>query len=107
MEAILVIFLVLKAIAQSSKRELDFFFGETSPLRTTALFDSCSCGVIKPHILGDKQVGKVLDMVIQGGFEISGLELFCLDKPTAEEFMCVYKVSFILGIKILGGFTRI
>lgn len=75
----------------SARRELDFFFGEQSNLRTTALFNNCSCGVIKPHIINEGNIGRVVDMVIQAGFEISALEMFNLDGPTAEEFMCVYK----------------
>lgn len=75
----------------SAKRELDFFFGDGSPLRTTAIFNNCSCGVIKPHIVTEKRIGKVVDQIIAGGFEISALEMFNLDKPTAEEFMVVYK----------------
>lgn len=75
----------------TAKKELDFFFGENSPLRTTAIFNNCSCGVIKPHIVNEKKIGKVVDQIIAGGFEISALEMFNLDKPTAEEFMIVYK----------------
>lgn len=76
----------------SAKRELDFFFGENSPLRTTALFgDCCTCGVIKPHILAERNIGKILDLILEANFEVSALELFNQDKPTAEEFMCVYK----------------
>lgn len=76
---------------QAAKRELDFFFGENSCLRTTAIFNNCSCGVIKPHIVTERRIGKVIDQIIAGGFEISSLEMFNLDKPTAEEFMVVYK----------------
>jgi len=56
---------------ESAKRELDFFFGENTNLRTTALLSNCTCGVIKPHIVNERKIGKVVDAVIQGGFEIS------------------------------------
>lgn len=66
-------------------------------MRTTALFDNCACAVIKPHVISSGNVGKIVDMVISSGFEVSALEMFNLDKPTAEEFMCVYKViGFVL-----------
>jgi nucleoside-diphosphate kinase len=99
----------LKQIVTSAKRELDFFFGEQSNLRTTALFNNCTCGVIKPHIINEGNIGRVVDMIIQGGFEISAFEMFNLDKPTAEEFMCVYKVLIFAGRinRLLGSPARV
>jgi nucleoside-diphosphate kinase len=35
--------------------------------------------------------GKIIDAILQEGFEISALEMFTIDKPTAEEFFEVYK----------------
>ena len=32
----------------------------------------------------------ILDMILQEGFEISSMQMFTLDKPTAEEFFEVY-----------------
>lgn len=75
----------------SAKRELDFFFGPRTNLRTTATFDNCTCAILKPHLIMEKQQGQAIDMITNGGFEISALEMFNQDKPTAEEFMCVYK----------------
>jgi len=60
----------------SAKRELDFFFGENSSLRTTAMFSNCTCGVIKPHIVNEGRIGQIVSSVMQGGFEISALEMF-------------------------------
>ena len=78
---------------ESAKRELNFFFGPNTNLRTTATFKNCSCGVIKPHVIQDGNLGKVIDIILEKGFEISALDLFCMDKPIAEEFLDVYKVS--------------
>lgn len=58
---------------------------------TTAAFNNCTCCVIKPHIVKDGMAGQVIDMILQEGFEISAMEMFTLDKPTAEEFFEVYK----------------
>jgi len=55
----------------SAKRELDFFFGDNSNLRTTAMFSNCTCGVIKPHIVNEGKIGQIVNQIIQGGFEIS------------------------------------
>jgi nucleoside-diphosphate kinase len=47
--------------------------------------------VIKPHAVLNGDAGKIIDIILQEGFEISALEMFTLDKPTAEEFFEVYK----------------
>ena len=33
----------------------------------------------------------IIDLILQEGFEISAMEMFYLNKPTAEEFYDVYK----------------
>ena len=71
------------------KRESSYFF---SPARkTTAMLNNCTCCILKPHLLQQRLVGKVLDAILSEGFEISALEMFHLDKPTAEEFFELYK----------------
>lgn len=77
--------------ATSAKRELDFFFGPNTKLRTTATFSNCSCCVLKPHLYQEGNIGRAIDMILTSGHEISALELFMLDKPVAEEFLDVYK----------------
>lgn len=76
----------------SARRELNFFFGPQTKLRTTASFKNCSCAVIKPHVFQDGNVGKIIDIILEKGFEVSAIDLFNLDKPIAEEFFDVYKV---------------
>lgn len=71
---------------QSASRELNFVFGK---LRPQAVLNNCSCLVIKPHAIQD--AGKIIDIVLQEGFEISCMEMFYLDKTQAEEFFEVYK----------------
>lgn len=73
----------------SWKRESDFFF--SSNIRQTAYFSSCACCIIKPHAVANGEAGKIIDIILEEGFEISGLEMFTLDKPTAEEFFEVYR----------------
>ncbi len=60
-------------------------------MRTTAYFSSCACCVIKPHAVAAGHAGKIIDIILSEGFEISAMEMFTLDKPTAEEFFEVYK----------------
>lgn len=76
---------------QSAARESDFFFGEKSSLSTTAVLNNCTCCVIKPHAVQAGQAGQIIDFILEEGFEISALEMFYLDRPSAEEFFEVYK----------------
>lgn len=71
---------------QSASRELNFIFGK---LRPQAMLNNCSCLAVKPHAIQD--AGKIIDIVLQEGFEISCMEMFYLDKTQAEEFFEVYK----------------
>jgi len=77
--------------SSSADREIGFFFGEKSKLKTTALFNNCTCCIIKPHIVMESKVGKVIDHILNEGFEISALQMFFLDRATAEEFFEVYR----------------
>lgn len=77
--------------AASFKRESDFWFASNKNLKTTAMLNNCSLCIIKPHIVANGQAGQVIDMILQEGFEISAMEMFYLDRPSAEEFLDVYK----------------
>ena len=60
-------------------------------MKPTAFFNNCSLCIIKPHAVANGDAGKIIDIILEEGFEISSMEMFCLDKPTAEEFFEVYK----------------
>jgi len=48
--------------------------------------------LVKPHIIQSKLLGQMVDIVLtKGGFEISALQMFYLNKSTACEFFEVYK----------------
>lgn len=70
-------------------REQSLFFSKA--FGPTAAFNNCTCCIIKPHIVQEGLAGQVIDMILQEGFEISSMQMFSLDKPTAEEFFEVYK----------------
>jgi len=40
--------------------------------------------IIKPHIVKNKQVGKIIDEILQAGFEISALQMIWFDPAVAE-----------------------
>ncbi len=71
------------------RKETDLFFSRE--LQSTAFFNNCSCCIIKPHAIARGYAGKIIDIILEEGFEISAMEMFSLDKPTAEEFFEVYK----------------
>lgn len=55
------------------------------------MLTNCSCCIIKPHLLREKKAGQVVQHILDAGFEISAMQMFYLDKPTAVEFLEVYK----------------
>ena len=77
------------ATAADFQREQGLFFSKS--FTPTAAFNNCTCCIIKPHIVQSGLAGQVIDMILQEGFEISSMEMFTLDRPTAEEFFEVYK----------------
>ncbi|KAL4453729.1 hypothetical protein ABPG74_009625 [Tetrahymena malaccensis] len=77
--------------ATTAKRELDFFFSKQSQLKKTAIFKNCTCCVIKPHVVKQKLSGKIIDIILSEGYEISAMQSFFLDRPTSEEFLDLYK----------------
>lgn len=72
-----------------AREELELFFDQKWP--TTALFNNCSCAVIRPHAIHELQAGEIIDIILSEGFEISALEMMCLSAGTTEEFLEVYK----------------
>jgi len=84
----------------SASREINFFFGIPG---NSAVLNNCTCCVIKPHAL--QHAGKIIDMILSEGFEISALQMFNLDKPTAEEFLEVYKGVLPEFVALVDQFT--
>lgn len=70
----------------SAGRELEFFFSLPG---NSAMLNNCTCCIIKPHAM--PQSGAILTAILEEGFEVSALQLFNLDKQTAEDFLEVYK----------------
>merc|ERR1719183_1071388 len=67
--------------------EIEFFFDRKWP--TTAIFNNCTCAVIRPHAI--KQTGAIIERILSEGFEISALQMQALSTVAAEEFLEVYK----------------
>ena len=85
------------------QKEAGQFFGKS--FGPTATFNNCTCCIIKPHVVSNGQAGQVIDMILQEGFEISSMQMFSLDKPTAEEFFEVYKGVIPEYVGMIEGMT--
>ena len=67
---------------------MNMWFSRQAP--TSAMFTNCTCAVIKPHAIQSGQAGQIIDTILAEGFEISAMQMFHLDRPTAEEFFEIY-----------------
>jgi len=74
---------------QQKKAEMDLFF--SPEMKSSAMFSNCTCCVIKPHIVNAGLAGQIIDIILEEGFEISAMQMFNLDRPTAEEFLEIYR----------------
>ena len=54
--------------ASTSAKETEFFFSSKSTIQSPAYFNSCSCLVVKPHLITENYVGQVMDAVLNSGF---------------------------------------
>lgn len=79
---------------ESAKREIEIFFGEKDT-QPAFLTENISCVVIKPHVIKDKKVGEVLEVLLDKAknhnLKLAAFEMFNLEKLAAEEFLEVYK----------------
>jgi nucleoside-diphosphate kinase len=72
----------------------EWFFGQKGPgrrLPSTATLDNCTCCVIRPHAVKQGVAGKILDEIWAQGYDVSAIEMFHLDRTTANEFYEVYQ----------------
>jgi nucleoside-diphosphate kinase len=79
---------------ENAEQEIGFFFGPGAHglIPTESVVDgTVTCGVIRPGAVRGKFVGKIIDMILEEGFEITGLEQFVLNSDDAAEFLEVYK----------------
>ena len=74
---------------QQKKAQMDLFF--SGEMKTSAMFTNCTCAVIKPHAIQAGLAGQIIDIILEEGFEISAMQMFHLDRPTAEEFFEIYQ----------------
>lgn len=59
--------------------------------KTSATYDSCTLCLIKPHILKEGKAGEIITSILETGFMVSAIELYRVNRATADEFLEVYK----------------
>ena len=74
--------------SSDAKRESSLIFNK---IFNKPNLTSCSCLIIKPHIIQEGLAGKIIDIILTEGFEISAMEMLYIDKIQAEEFFEIYK----------------
>ena len=72
----------------SVDREINIVFNK---IHHKPILTNCSLLIIKPHTIAEGNAGKIIDIILSEGFEISSMQMFYLDKIFAEEFFEVYK----------------
>jgi nucleoside-diphosphate kinase len=77
------------ASGEAAAGEIEYFFGDGNVWPTTAIFDNCALCVVRPHAFASS--GDIVDQILSNGFEISAMQVWYMDKATAEEFSEVYK----------------
>lgn len=60
-------------------------------IQSKPCLSNCSLCIIKPHAIKKKIAGKIIDEILQAGFEISALQMIWFDAGVSEEFYEAYK----------------
>ena len=76
------------ASSAETKKESNLIFNK---INHKPNLTSCSCLIIKPHIINEGLAGKIIDIILTEGFEITSMEMISMDKTQAEEFFEIYK----------------
>jgi len=75
----------------SANREIGFFFGQPGRFPPTARFTNCTLAVVKPHAMVKGLAGKLVDAIVEDGFEVSAIQLMNITRVNAGELLEVYK----------------
>lgn len=73
----------------SATRELQFFFQQNRGQPTVLLSQESTLCLVKPHL--QAHVGQVMQAILEGGFQLTAVRSFALDRVSAAEFYEVYK----------------
>jgi nucleoside-diphosphate kinase len=74
-----------------AQRESEFFFGPKPRGKSPATCNNSTLCIVKPHAVLSGKTGDIISAIKEGGFEITALGLYYVEKANAEEFYEVYK----------------
>ncbi|XP_049879388.1 nucleoside diphosphate kinase 7 [Pectinophora gossypiella] len=81
--------------AECAKKDLEYFFPppayRTTRLRLTATLSNCTLCIVKPHAVREGKLGRILECIDEGGFDVTALNMMMVENVNAAEFYEVYK----------------
>lgn len=76
-------------------QDLEYFFPppplRSVRLRLTATLSNCTLCIVKPHAIREGKLGKALELIDEGGFDVTALNMILVETVNACEFCEVYK----------------
>ncbi len=76
---------------ENGQIESNFFFDGTNQFETLASFQDSTLCIIKPHSVQNGDAGKIIDFILEEGFEITAMQMFHLSQTDSSEFLEIYK----------------
>ncbi|XP_046966392.1 nucleoside diphosphate kinase 7 isoform X2 [Vanessa cardui] len=81
--------------AEEALEDIDYFFPPPAlrsvRLRLTATLSNCTLCIVKPHAIREGKLGAALEVIDDGGFNVTALNMFIVENINAAEFYEVYK----------------
>ncbi|XP_050342282.1 nucleoside diphosphate kinase 7 [Nymphalis io] len=80
---------------EDALEDIDYFFPPPAlrsvRLRLTATLSNCTLCIVKPHAIREGKLGAVLEVIDDGGFNVTALNMLIVENINAAEFYEVYK----------------
>ncbi|CAH2050548.1 unnamed protein product, partial [Iphiclides podalirius] len=81
--------------SDAALQDIEYFFPpaplHAMRLRLTASLSNCTLCIVKPHAIREGKLGSALEIIDEGGFEVTALNMFMVESDNAAEFYEVYK----------------
>lgn len=82
--------LLYSSESEQTNRVFDIFSRFEVYNQSTSTLDNCTCCIVMPHAYKSKLYGKILDIIINQGYEVSAIRTATFDRTQAMEFLEVY-----------------
>ncbi|KPI94956.1 Nucleoside diphosphate kinase 7 [Papilio xuthus] len=80
---------------EGALQDIEYFFPpppiRATRLRLTATLSNCTLCIVKPHAVREGKLGTALEIIDEGGFDVTALNMFIVEMDNAAEFYEVYK----------------